>query len=132
MGVNEKVSKLLKRTSLRTHLKSTFHSLYSPCQTETVFLLRLSSTSLFGRCSLRDDSMCVLDQMHVEICAGSADQVHLEWRHTIPDLFGRAMTVRRMLGASKSHHTCGFHQKLFCCYQNSLFFKVFFNASKFT
>ena len=34
---------------------------------------------------------CVLDQMHVEICEGSADQVHLEGKHTLPDLFGRAM-----------------------------------------
>ena len=34
---------------------------------------------------------CVLDQMPVEICEGSADQVHLEWRHTLPHLFCRAM-----------------------------------------
>ena len=34
---------------------------------------------------------CVLDQMHFEICEGSADQVHLEGKHTLPDLFGRAM-----------------------------------------
>ena len=34
---------------------------------------------------------CVLDQMHFEICEGSADQVHLEGKHTLPDLFCRAM-----------------------------------------
>ena len=31
---------------------------------------------------------CVLDQMHFEICEGSADQVHLEWRHTLPYFVG--------------------------------------------